>query len=119
MRRFYRSRAARLLPPPPGRAPQTQTQIQIQLLHPLRAHTLQFCQGDTMILSYSIPAVALTGFGRSLTLNVLLADFVMAAPWMAHSGQAIRGRSEEHRCPNAPFNPKCAGSIAPIASAPE
>ncbi len=49
MRGFYLARAARLLPPPPGRVPRTQ--IQIQLLHPLRTHTLQFCQGDTMILS--------------------------------------------------------------------
>ena len=52
MRRFYRSRAARLLPPPPGRAPQTQ--IQIQLLHPLRTDAFQLSQWDTMILSYSI-----------------------------------------------------------------
>ena len=43
---FYTRRAARLLPPPPGRAPQTQKQI--QFLHPLRTHTLQPRQGDTM-----------------------------------------------------------------------
>src|SRR5260370_23439125 len=71
MRRFYRSRAARLLPPPPGRAPQTQTQIQIQLLHPLRAHTLQFCQGDTMILSYSIDFVRGRPNFPRLLLNAL------------------------------------------------
>ncbi len=43
---FYTRRAARLLPPPPGRAPQTQKQI--QFLHPLRTHTLQPHKGDTM-----------------------------------------------------------------------
>ena len=69
MRRFYRSRAARLLPPPPGRAPQTHKQI--QLLYPLRTHTLQFCQGDTMILSYANPRRSLTLFAASTTLTVL------------------------------------------------
>src|ERR1700730_9864454 len=59
MRRFYRSRAARLPPPPPGRAPQTK--VQIQLLHALRTHALQFNQGDTMILSYSSCPTCLTG----------------------------------------------------------
>ena len=61
MRRFYLGRAARLLPPPPGRAPHTHKQI--QLLHPLRTHTLQFGEGDTMILSYSTNARICGGGG--------------------------------------------------------
>src|SRR5487761_138282 len=56
MRRFYLGRGGRLPPPPPGPPPPApHTHKQIQLLHPLRTHTLQFGEGDTMILSYSIP----------------------------------------------------------------
>jgi len=54
-------------PPPSGRAPQ----IQIQLLHPLRTHTLQFGQGDTMILSSAIARVVVY-FESRLTMSSTL-----------------------------------------------
>jgi hypothetical protein len=67
------------------------------------------------------PSPALTALGRSHTLNLLLvrrdgpSD---CGPLYGAFGVGIGG-SEEHRCPNAPFNPKCAGAIRPMASAPE
>jgi hypothetical protein len=42
-----------------------------------------------------------------------------AAPCVACADSESGACCEEHRCPNAPFNPKCAGAIRRMASAPE
>jgi hypothetical protein len=46
-------------------------------------------------------------------------NVVIAAPCVACLDQESGACLEEHRCPNAPFNPKCAGAIRRMASAPE
>ena len=78
--------------------------------------------GATLRGSISYPSRALTDPGASLTLNVLLLyaiNVVIAAPCVARSDQKSGACCEEHHCPNAPFNPKCAGAIRRMASAPE
>ncbi len=70
----------------------------------------------------AIVAVALTDPHASLTLNVLVVyaiNVVSAAPCVACLDSKSGACCEEHRCPNAPFNPKCAGAIRRMASAPE
>jgi hypothetical protein len=65
---------------------------------------------------------ALTDPHASLTLNVLVVyaiNVVSAAPCVACVDSESGASCEEHRCPNAPFNPKCAGAIRRMASAPE
>ena len=69
-----------------------------------------------------IPSRALTDPHASLTLNVLVVyaiNVVSAAPCVACVDSESGASCEEHRCPNAPFNPKCAGAIRRMASAPE
>jgi hypothetical protein len=78
--------------------------------------------GAILKCSISYPSGALTDPGASLTLNVLLLyaiNVVIAAPCVARSDQKSGACCEEHHCPNAPFNPKCAGAIRRMASAPE